>query len=99
MISIAGMDKAEVLMKLWNAATNINHGAAAAFLISLQPRMTIDQARGHIEYARQLPELYFDYLEGVALKVNLSGDELDPRLYDRDNGEGAAARALGVEPW
>jgi len=28
------------------------------------------------------------------MKVNLSGNELDPKLYDRDNGEGAAERAI-----
>jgi hypothetical protein len=28
------------------------------------------------------------------MKVDLSGDDLDPRLYDRDNGEGAAVNAI-----
>lgn len=38
--------------------------------------------------------IYFDYLQGRVMKVDLAGDELDPRLYDRDNGEGAARRAI-----
>jgi hypothetical protein len=38
--------------------------------------------------------LYFDYLRGRVMKVGLDGDQLDPYLYDRDNGVGAAARAL-----
>jgi hypothetical protein len=36
----------------------------------------------------------FDYLKGRVMKVNLSGDEFDPWLYDRDNGQGAAERAI-----
>ena len=39
---------------------------------------------------------YFDYLQGRVMKVRIQGDELDPRLYDRDNGEGAAEQAIWV---
>jgi hypothetical protein len=39
---------------------------------------------------------YFDYLQGRVMKVSLEGDELDARLYDRDNGEGAAAEAISA---
>lgn len=38
--------------------------------------------------------IYFDYLNGKVMKVDLGQDEFDPRLYDRDNGEGAAQRAI-----
>jgi len=37
---------------------------------------------------------YFDYLMGRVMKIDLSGDTLEPWLYDRDNGEGAAQKAL-----
>lgn len=37
---------------------------------------------------------HFDYLKGRVMKVDLSGDSFDPRLYDRDVGEGAAARLV-----
>ncbi len=37
---------------------------------------------------------YFDYVKGRVMKVHISGDELYPGLYDRDNGEGAAAAAI-----
>jgi len=37
---------------------------------------------------------YFDYLYGKIMKVNLSGDEFSPTLYDRDNGEGSAFKAI-----
>lgn len=51
--------------------------------------MTVSQAAALLKQ-----QTYFDYLRGRVMKVDLSGDALDPRLYDRDNGEGAAARAL-----
>lgn len=37
---------------------------------------------------------HFDYLKGRVMKIRLDGDELDPRLYDRDNGDGAAYNAI-----
>ena len=37
---------------------------------------------------------YFDYFNGRVMKVEVGGDALDPRLYDRDNGHGAAYAAL-----
>ncbi|GAA4002104.1 hypothetical protein GCM10022631_10930 [Deinococcus rubellus] len=36
----------------------------------------------------------FDYLQGRCLKVDLSSETLDPWLYDRQYGEGAAGRVL-----
>ena len=37
---------------------------------------------------------YFDYLKGRVMKVDLSKDELDTRLYNRDNGVDAAEKAI-----
>lgn len=51
--------------------------------------MTKEQA------AEELKEThYFDYLHGRVIKVKIEGDQLNPRLYDRDNGEGAAQHAI-----
>ncbi len=36
----------------------------------------------------------FDYLGGRVMKVDLSGNAFNPRLYDRDNGQGAAQAAI-----
>ena len=86
MIDLKGLDKAEVLAKLYNASKPQGLG----FLHATPDDMSVDSARELLEeYTR------FDYLHGRVMKINLSGDELDPRLYDRDNGEGAAARAIG----
>ena len=46
---------------------------------------------------KEIPQdrkLYFDYLFGRVIKVDLSGNWFDERLYDRDNGIGAAQAAV-----
>lgn len=90
-IDISQLDKAEVLAALYNASKQQGigffqqHGAM---------NMTVDQARKELEGGND-----FDYLHGRVMKVHLGGDSFEPRLFDRDNGEGAAARALaGLKP-
>lgn len=39
-------------------------------------------------------QTYFDYLYGRVMKVDLSTNEFRPGAYDRDNGQGAALRAV-----
>jgi hypothetical protein len=39
---------------------------------------------------------YIDYFQGRVIKTDLRGDAIDPRLYDRDNGAGAAERAVAT---
>ena len=84
-ISLEGLDKAEVLAALYNASTPLGMG----FLHYDPVPMTADEARELL--ARST---CFDYLKGRVMKVDLSGDELDPWLYDRDNGDGAAMQAI-----
>ncbi len=84
-MNIANLDKAAVLAALYNRAQT--QGIAA-----LQYRMeTMPLAEARTILGRQTS---FDYLKGRVLKIDLSGDELDTRLYDRDNGPGAAAEAI-----
>ncbi len=84
-ISLKGLDKAAVFAALYN-------GAKAPLFqryIASEP-MTTEQAQKLCgeEFG------YFDYVGGRVMKVDLSGDMLDPRLYDRDNGNGAAMRII-----
>lgn len=99
MVSIKGLDKAAVLAALYNGSAPVGLG----FLQSRPGPMTVEEARAFIpagdDRSRMFPELqkehlYFDYLLGRPLKVDLSGDEFDPRLYDRDNGQGRAERIV-----
>ena len=84
-ISIAGKNKAKILAALYNSAKAQGLG----FLHFTPEPMTEEQAVELLEKTQ-----YFDYLQGRVMKVDLSGDELNPRLYDRDNGQGAAEEAL-----
>jgi hypothetical protein len=89
MIDISKMDKAEVLAKLYNASQPMGLG-----MFNYKPEpMTVEEARKYIDDG----QTYFDYLKGRVMKVNLANDQLNPALYDRDNGQGAAAFALGVK--
>lgn len=85
MINIAGMKKEHVLLALYRAAKSKGIGE-----LFTQTEMPLSAAA---ELVKNNPSLYFDYVNGRPLKVDLSGDEFDPYLYDRDNGEGVAQEA------
>ena len=85
-LSLKGLDKAEVLAVLYNASKPLGMG-----FIHYDPKpMTRDEAKQLLDDG----QTYFDYLKGRVMKVDLSGEELDVLGYDRDNGQGAAARAV-----
>lgn len=88
-INIAGLDKAAVLASLYNASRQQGMG----FMHQAgQKQMSIEDARKEIE--RRGKDLYFDYFNGRVMKIDLAADELEERLYDRDNGQGACFRAI-----
>lgn len=86
MVSIKGKSKAKVLKALYDHS----HIQGLGFLQAVPDRTVT------VEHCEKLLKetTYFDYLYGKVLKVDLSGDEFDERLYDRDCGEGAAQRAV-----
>ena len=90
MIDITGLDKAVILAALYNAAKPQGLGV----LHYTPDDMTRAEAAKIV--ANTELQLYFDYIKGRVLKVNLSGDTLNPNAYDRDNGAGAAARVLAL---
>ena len=87
MIDLKQYDKAEVLAALYNHSKPQGMGV-----------LHYDSANMTKKEAQECLKEYqdFDYLKGRIMKVDLSGDELDPCLYDRDNGEGAAERAIAT---
>ena len=86
-IDISGLDKAAVLAALFNASKQQGLGLADP---SGDAEMTVEDARAYTESGEQ----QYDYLRGRVLKVDLSQDVIRTGLYDRDNGIGAAAKAL-----
>lgn len=85
MINIKGLDKAEVFVSLYECAKQQGYG-----LMHEKKKITVEQAREMLKNNQ-----YFDYVNGAVMKVDLSSDEeFSEHLYDRDNGVGAAQRAV-----
>lgn len=87
MISIESLDKSAVLAALYNKAKVQGLGIFQA----LDGDMTLEEATELLN-----EQTYFDYCHGRVMKVDLSKEEFDPWLYDRDNGPGAAERIIGT---
>lgn len=96
-VNIAGLDKAELLAALYNNAVPLGMGflRARSGKMSREEAQTewIDKNKSHdVGIGGQY--LYFDYVNGRPLKVDLSGNEMRTSLYNRDQGEGAAERVV-----
>lgn len=83
-MEIKKLNKAEVLAALYNNAKVQGMGILQAD----DKVMTTEDAAKILESG----QTYFDYLKGRVMKVDIN--ELDFRLYNRDNGEGAAENAI-----
>jgi hypothetical protein len=84
-IPLHGLDKAEVLAALYNASRPVGTGVS-----QYDPTpMTPNEGKHLLEN-----NYYFDYIRGRVLKLDFSKEELETCLYDRDNGEGAAAKVI-----
>ncbi len=84
-ISLHGLEKGEVLAALYNASRPLGMG-----FLQYDPKpMTAEEGASLVA-----SQTYFDYLKGRVMKIDLKGDELETWLYDRDNGSGAAERAI-----
>lgn len=77
-ISITGLDKVKLLEYLWRAQNK-----ASFFALFPQSAPDFDK-----ELAKTAVTTYIDYFQGRAIKADLSGDSVDPWLYDRDAGAG-----------
>ena len=86
MVDIKGLDKARVLKALYEHSHAQGLGGFRAVHVGIP---TLEYFDGRLEQGT-----YFDYVGGRELTVDLSGDEFDERLYDRDCGKGAAQRAV-----
>ena len=84
-VNIKGLDYAAVLAALFNASKQQGMGFLHA---EGRQEMTKEEAR---EILTQQDS--FDYLRGRVMKLTIE-DDMYVGLYDRDNGKGAAARAI-----
>ena len=88
MVDISGLDKAEVLVALYNAT----HPQGMGFMHYDPKDMTKQEAQALLDSGYT----YFDYVKGRIMKVDFEGDSFDPWLYDRDNYQGAAQDVIKV---
>lgn len=78
-------NKAKVLQILYNNAKPQGLGYLSYDYFD----MSEDEARKILE-----TQSYFDYLKGRVMKIDLSKNEVDTGLYDRDNGDNKAYKLL-----
>ena len=90
MVDISRKDKSAVLVALYNAAQPLGMSQ----LNYVPGDMSLDEAR--ILINNGITD--FDYLKGRVMKIDISGETLDTRLYNRDNGPNAAEIALEKVP-
>lgn len=86
-MNIAGLSKPAVLAALFNASRQQGMGLLDAR--GARPMTAIDAAA-----VISAEGMNFDYLRGRVMKIDIESDDVETRLYDRDNGEGAAERAI-----
>ena len=100
-IDLRGLDKAAVLAALYNASKPQGLGFLhydPALMTVEEAQSILDEKQARLKEINSMggnwDEIYFDYLKGRVMKIDLLGDDLRFQLYDRDNGEGAAQRAI-----
>ena len=89
-VDIRGLDKMDLLEKLWD-----NQVPAGYFRMfdAPTPMFDVDEALAELT-SRGALDMGVDYICGRAIKVDLMGDDVNPRMYDRDAGEGTFARVV-----
>jgi len=88
-MDITGINKAEILQALYNGSKVIGMGIFQA----TDREVTKEIAQNLLN---ERPSKSFDYLYGKVMKIDLSSDNLDTFLYNRDIGEGAAERIINA---
>ena len=92
-IDISGLNKAALLCALFNGSQQLGMGfldkRGAGQMTEADAQQLIDARKDGAGWRS-----YFDYLHGRVMKVDIGGDTLRTALYDRDNGQGAAARVI-----
>ena len=86
-IDITGIDKVELLRELHKRQITAGF---YGFTFGIGPAFDDDKAREVVSKG------YIDYFCGRAMKVDISGNEACPRLYDRDAGTGVFAEVVAT---
>ncbi len=103
MIDTSGIETWRIVQALYNRAKPLGLG-----YLQFEPGgLSDDDAKAFVKDAEDrwnaLPEErrkgdnhygYIDYMRGRVVKTNPFSNPIDPRLFDRDNGQGACAEAI-----
>lgn len=90
MVNISQLSKAEVLQALWNGSK-----MQGLSFLGMIPEMTIEKAEEEVlDNTRENGDIRIDYCCGKVIKCDITGTSFEPRLYDRDLGEGAAQNVI-----
>lgn len=93
MLTITELNAPSVVAALYNKSSRQGLGMFMPEGVAMSEEAAKEELRGHDFYINR--GAYFDYLNGRVMKVEIViGQALDFRLYDRDNGPGAGARAV-----
>ena len=84
-INIKGLGKAQLLAALYNNAKLLIPSAAKPGIMTEEDAQKIIDERNNTK---------IDYVYGRIMKIDISGDEIDPWGYDRDNGEDTVAQIV-----
>lgn len=99
MIRIKEGKTAAALAALWNNSNGIATAGQSDAVTAIRVFATANGEPMTEEEAQELLDRsdnpYFDYLEGRVMKLGFTDHSFEEALYDRDNGNGAARRALG----
>ena len=83
-IDITGIDKVELLRKLWTGSKPaLFFNGFNALSNNLSPP-TFDNIAARVAVRK-----YIDYFQGCCIKLDISGVSVDPHSYDKDAGFGA----------
>ena len=87
-IDITGLDKVKLLTVLWHSAKSfaMTPGSVAGFAEMLSK----DKAEDILNQNNG----YVDYFKGRPIKIDFSQNKINPRMYDRDAGEGKCAEVV-----
>ena len=88
-IDITGLDRADLLRRLFNAARP--GGGLASVANAMEPD---EMSRSEAMRLMDGGQTYIDYHRGRVLKCDVTQDRFRTALYDRDNGAGEAERVI-----
>ncbi|MFA6527532.1 MAG: hypothetical protein WCT20_03865 [Candidatus Babeliales bacterium] len=83
-VNITGLPKEELAKALFRNARPLGMG-----FLAFKPNEELSDKEAHI-----IATSYADYVHGRLMKIDISGDTVNTRLYNRDNGQNAAEKVI-----